>query len=256
MPQDAEPQLPHEVALQAASNLRDLGGYRTASGRAVRRGLVYRAPALVRLTPQDEAAIAALGLRTTADLRGVAESGHNPVELPGAERVALPIEPTVGAELRDILRTGIAEGHVTPDDMMDLLRQAYEAYAVQSYGQYRQLFALLLDAARLPLLLHCSAGKDRTGFGSALILTALGVPHDMVVQDYLATNRVWKREIAGFFELPQAVRDTLLSAHEPLLAAAFAAAERQFGSIDVYLRDAIGLDDAAREALQHRLLEG
>ncbi len=247
--------LPHHVALENASNLRDLGGYRTADGRLVRRGLVYRAPALVGLSEADEAAIAALGIKTTCDLRGVNESTHNPVELPGATRIGLPIEPTVGAELKDILRTGMTEGHFSPADMMALLHQAYDAYAVQNFHQYRRLFALMLDAPNLPLLLHCSAGKDRTGFGSALLLTALGVPHETVLHDYLATNRLWRREIARFFDLPEAVRATLLSAHEELLVTAFAAAERDYGSIERYLTDAIGLDTAGRDALRAALLE-
>ncbi len=240
------------IPLQAASNLRDLGGWPTRDGRHVRTGLVFRAPALSRLSAEDAAAVAALGLRTVCDLRGVSEAAHNPVNLPGATRLALPIEPSVGAGLRDILRTGQDSGHATPQDMLDLLRDAYRAYALQSFPQYRALFAALLAPDGTPLLLHCSAGKDRTGFGSALLLSALGVAWPDVMEDYLATNALWRREIAGNFDLPPAVADILFSAHAELLTAAFEAVDAEYGSLDAYLARAIGLDDTARAALRGR----
>lgn len=246
--------LPHAIPLEGASNLRDLGGY-PAAGRRVKRGLVFRAPALVGLTPADEAAIAAIGLRTICDLRGERESAALPVTIPGATRVALPIEPTVGASLKDILRTGIATGHVSAAEMRDLLRQAYQAYALTSADRYRTLFGLLLQG-ETPLLFHCSAGKDRTGFGAALLLTALGASWETVMADYLATNRLWRREVARNFDLPPAVLEALLSAHEELLEAAFTAARGAYGSIDTYLDQAIGLDHTARATLAARLLEG
>jgi protein-tyrosine phosphatase len=250
------PPLPHAIPLDNASNLRDLGGWPTIDGRRVRRGLVYRAPALINLSDKDLATIAALGIRTSCDFRGVRESAANPVQLAGATVNLLPIEPSVGAGLRDILRTGQMTGHVTAADMLALLREAYVAYALTSFAQYHSMFALLAGDEHLPLLIHCSAGKDRTGFGAALLLTALGVAWPHVMQDYLATNTHWKREIAGFFDLPAPVKDTLLSAHEPLLTAAFDAIRAQYGSVDAYLTRAIGLDPQARTRLADRLLEG
>jgi protein-tyrosine phosphatase len=248
--------LPRAIPLENASNLRDLGGWPTHDGRRVRFGLVYRAPALIGLSPTDMRSIAALGLRTTCDFRGVKESAANPVVLDGAAVQLLPIEPSVGAGLRDILRTGQASGHVSPEDMLELLREAYVAYALTSFPRYRQVFALLAADENLPLLMHCSAGKDRTGFGAALLLTALGVDWPHVLQDYLATNTHWKREIAGFFDLPAPVKNALLSVHEPLLVAAFDAAREKFGGMDAYLAEAIGLDATARTRLADRLLEG
>ncbi len=236
------------VPLLGASNLRDLGGWPTRDGRRVRTGLVFRAPALSRLSPEDQASVAALGLRTVCDLRGVREAEANPVLLDGATRLALPIEPSVGAGLRDILRTGQASGHMAPQDMLDLLADAYRAYALQSHPQYRALFAAIMAPDGLPLLLHCSAGKDRTGFGSALLLTALGVAWHDVLEDYLATNTLWKREIASAFDLPPEVKDVLLGAHETLLVAAFDAVRGTYGSVEAYLAEAIGVDVAALRA--------
>lgn len=245
---------PIPVPLHAASNLRDLGGWPTADGRRVRTGLVFRAPALARLPSEDLATLAGLGLRSVCDFRGVRERAALPVEIAGAETLSLPIEPSVGANLRDILRTGEMTGHVTPAEMLDLLAEAYRAYALQSFAQYRAMFARLLQPGGTPLLMHCSAGKDRTGFGVALLLRALGVAWEDVVADYLATNTLWRRELTGAFNLPPDIKDTLLSAHEPLLAGAFAAIDTAYGSLDRYLAEAIGLDEAAREKLRLLLL--
>ena len=233
------------VPLRGASNLRDLGGWSTQDGRRVRTGLVFRAPALGQLSAEDAATVAALGLRTAGDLRGVREAEANPVGLAHARRLPLPIEPSVGASLKDILRTGQATGQVDREDMLELLRDAYRAYALQSFPQYRALFAAIMDPDGLPLLLHCSAGKDRTGFGSALLLSALGVAWPDVLEDYLATNALWKREIAGFFDLPADVKDVLLGAHQTLLVAAFDAVRAEYGSVEAYLDQAIGVDVAA-----------
>ncbi len=247
--------LPAGIALQNASNLRDLGGWPTGDGRRVRTGLVFRAPALVNLSEADEAEVAKLGLRTVCDFRGVRERAQAPVDLAGARSLSLPIEPSVGAGLRDILRTGEASGALSPDELTGLLGDAYCAYALQSHAQYRALFAAILAPGGLPLLMHCSAGKDRTGFGSALLLTALGVAWEHVLQDYLATNRLWRRETAStLFNLPPALQDVLLAAHAPMLAGAFAAIDREYGSIDRYFADALGLDYEARAALAIHLL--
>ena len=240
------------IPLRSASNLRDLGGWPTQSGRRVRTGLVFRAPALSRLCAEDEAVIASLGLRTVCDLRGVHEAAHNPVALAGARTVPLPIEPSMGASLRDILRTGQDSGHTSPEDMLALLQDAYRAYALQSFPQYRAFFAALLAPGGTPILLHCSAGKDRTGFGSALLLTALGVAWKHVLEDYLATNSLWRREVVGNFDLPPAVSEILFGAHEVLLTAAFDAVRAEYGSLDAYLEQAIGLDAAARATLAER----
>jgi protein-tyrosine phosphatase len=245
---------PHSIPLQNASNLRDLGGWPSRFGGHVRTGLVFRAPALVGLSPADEAVIAALGLRTICDFRGVRERGRAPVEISCATNLSLAIEPSVGAGLKDILHTGQVTGHITPTEMLDLLRQAYRDYALENFRQYRTFFENLLQDDGLPLLLHCSAGKDRTGFGSALLLTALGVAWEHVLQDYLATNTLWRREIASSFDLPAELKDVLLGAHEDLLTAAFEAIAQRYGSVDDYLTEAIGLDGAARARLADRLL--
>ncbi len=248
----ASAQLPHAVPLEGASNLRDLGGYPVADGRRVRQGRVYRSATLANLTAADVAAVRALGLRTVCDLRGVQEAEHRPSRLPeGAVRVPLPIEPTVGASLADLMRREMATG----EDVVDLLRRAYLDYVTTYLGRYRQMFDLLLQPERQALLFHCSAGKDRTGLGAALILLALGASRQTILADYVATDRLWRRDLAMPSGAPRPLADALLSTHPALLEAALEAAVQPFGTVAALLDQGLGLDAERLPRLRDLLLE-
>lgn len=218
---------PRAVPLDGISNLRDLGGWPAGSGR-VRYGRIFRAAALSGATEADAARLHALGIRTVCDLRGRREATSAPFPealLPGVTLHALPIEPMVGASLRDILATRAATGR----DATELMIAAYEAYATEWAHRYRALFDLLAAPDAPALLFHCSAGKDRTGFGAALILTALGVARTDVMADYLATNRLWRGDAEMAAGLPPDAAAILLTVQPVLLDAAFAAIDRAGG---------------------------
>ena len=250
MAETPTPAPPYVVELAGVSNLRDLGGYPTEDGRVVRRGMVFRSAALAKLTQADIGVVANLGLRTICDFRGIAESQNAPTPLTEPKIVNLPIEPTVGAGLRDILRTREATGEA----LYAVLERAYAAYALSSQEQYRTMLDLVADGGT-PLLFHCSAGKDRTGFGAALLLTALGVAWDTVVADFEATNRLWRRDTVPADDIPPSVRESLLQADPALLAAAFEAARRRYGSLEAFLETALGFGPARIERLRGVMLE-
>jgi len=255
MNDNTEPnRLPRAVVLEGASNVRDLGGWPSARGGRVAYGRVFRAAALARLTEADRVGLAALGLRTVCDFRGRKERARAPSRLDGLaglEVRSIPIEPSIGASLADILATREATG----EDVLDLLRRAYLSYAFDWAHCYRAVFDLILEPERLPLMFHCSAGKDRTGFAAALVLTALHVPWEAVVQDYLATNRLWRSDPELARELPPSVAEKLLGVHAELLETAFDAMRRECGSVDRYLATVLGLDAARRERLRTLLIE-
>ncbi|MGA9866686.1 MAG: tyrosine-protein phosphatase [Acetobacteraceae bacterium] len=244
---------PRALVLQGASNVRDLGGWPTEDGGRVRFGHVFRSAALTGLTEDDALALAGTGLRTVCDLRGRQEAAEAPSALggvAGATVHSLPIEPSVGASLRDLVATRNATG----ENVMAVMRQAYVAYALEWPHRYRAIFALLADDAP-PLLLHCSAGKDRTGFGAALILTALGVPYEAVREDYLASNRLWRGDAGIARDLPPGVAETLLRVHPELLDAAFAAIAGAYGGFARYASLALEMDAARLAHLRARLVE-
>jgi protein-tyrosine phosphatase len=243
------------VELAGCTNLRDIGGYRGDGGRRVRFGQVFRAAALGSLTDDDLPVLDALHLRTVADLRGVEESGRAPSRLPrprpGPEVIALPVEPTVGASLRDILATGRATG----EDVLSLLGQAYLAYATEKLPRFRALLELVAEPARRPILFHCSAGKDRTGFAAAILLLALGVEREAVIEDYLATNRFWRREHALPDGTPPEVAEALNRAHAHLLEAALEKAMTGYRGVEDFFAGAMGFGPARLAGLRDALLE-
>jgi protein-tyrosine phosphatase len=243
--------LPRALPLQGASNVRDLGGWPVPDGRRVRFGLVFRAASLSELTDEDVVALTATGLRTVCDLRGENEQKLAPSRMSGVTTHALTIEPSLGASLRDIA----ARREATGEDVMVLMRRAYTAYALDWSHRYRTLFDLLLQDEAPPLLFHCTAGKDRTGFGAALLLTALGADEDVVLEDYLATNRLWRGDPGFRSTLPEAVAKVLLRVHPELIVTAFDAIRGAHGSFENYLEQSIGIGPERRAALQARLLE-
>jgi protein-tyrosine phosphatase len=246
--------LPFVVPLEGGSNFRDLGGYRTADGRRVRRGAVFRSAHLGTLTAADCAAVGKLGVRTIVDLRGVNEAAETPHRLNGVacRIVGAHIEPGIG----DKIRRAIEDGSASPFLMMQYLTDHYRDYPRRCTPGFRTLFATLSDGRHRPLIFHCTAGKDRTGFASALLLTLLGVPWDTVMEDYLRTNELWIGHVGRYPELDLDTRAAIIEARRPYLEAAFEVVRADFGSAEAFAEKALGLDSAARERLRSELLEG
>jgi protein-tyrosine phosphatase len=237
--------------LEGASNFRDLGGYRTSDGRVVRWRQIFRSNHLGHLTAADTDIVRAVGLRSAFDFRGREERAAAAC---GLEEIAvhpLPIEPTVVAALR----ARLAAGSLSSSDARELMRESYRNYVRHYTHSFRALFAHLLQD-HAPLVIHCTAGKDRTGFACALVLHALGVPDDVIAEDYLLTNRFYRRDPASGTELPEDVREAIGSVEASYLAAAFEAIHTDFGSLEGYLKDGLGLGESERAMLKVRYLQG
>jgi len=236
--------------LEGASNFRDLGGYRTSDGRVVRWRQIFRSNHLAHLTAADANIVRAVGLRSAFDLRGREE---RMAAACGLEEIAvhpLPIEPTVVAALR----ARLAAGSLSSRDAREIMRESYRSYVRLNTHSFRALFAhLLQDTA--PLVIHCTAGKDRTGFACALVLHALGVPDDVIAEDYLLTNRFYRRDPASGTDLPEDVREAIGSVEASYLAAAFEAIHTDFGGLEHYLKDGLGLGESERTTLKIRYLQ-
>ncbi|HEY6980890.1 tyrosine-protein phosphatase [Reyranella sp.] len=245
--------VPFVVPLEGGSNFRDLGGYRTADGRTVRRGAVFRSAHLGALTDADRASLGKLGVRTIVDLRGVEEAAETPHRIDGIECrvVGAHIEPGIG----DRIRRAIADGSASPSLMMQYLTDHYRDYPRRCTPGFRTLFATLSDGRCRPLVFHCTAGKDRTGFASALLLSLLGVPWDTVVEDYLRTNALWIGHLGRYPELDIDTRAAIIEARRPYLEAAFEVVRADFSSPEAFAEKALGLDSAARQRLKAELLE-
>src|ERR1700738_2274307 len=195
------------------SPARHLGGYPAGDGRTVRWRQIFRSNHLGHLTEADIELLRPLRLRSAFDFRGTEERA---AALCGIEEIAvhsLPIEPTVVAALRARLASGAP---LTSAAALDVMRDSYRNYVRNNTQNFRALFAHLLED-RAPLVIHCTAGKDRTGFACALILHALGVPDDVIAEDYLLTNRFYRRDPSASPDLPDEVREALASVEESFL---------------------------------------
>ncbi|MFG2820803.1 tyrosine-protein phosphatase [Kitasatospora sp. NPDC048365] len=238
--------------LASAPNFRDAGGYRTADGHWVRLGEVYRSDDLSRLTDEDLAKLRRLGIRTVVDLRTPAERQAAPDRVPAGATV-------VEANVLGVQDTGAF--NVTSPAAAEQAMIAAERTMVSAdsaRAAYRSLFAAVGE--RGAVVLHCTAGKDRTGWGAAALLTALGVDRATVEADYLASNTYRAEANAALLaKLPpayQAVYKPLLDVRPAYLAAGYQEVQDRFGGFDAYLTDGLGLDRHELRQLRRSLLEG
>jgi protein-tyrosine phosphatase len=236
--------------LEGASNFRDLGGYPTADGRIVRWRRIFRSNHLGHLTPADIDVVRGLGVRSAFDFRGLEERAAAMCGIEDITVHSLPIEPTVVAALR----ARLAAGSLSADDALEIMRESYRNYVRLNTHSFRALFAHLLDD-HAPLVIHCTAGKDRTGFACALVLHALGVPDEFIADDYLLTNRFYRRDPSASTDLPDNVRQAIGSVEASFLAAGFDAIRTDYGDLDSYLRDGLALGVGERTSLRERYLQ-
>jgi protein-tyrosine phosphatase len=242
---------PRHFDLAGASNFRDLGGYPGTDGRIVRWRQIFRSNHLGHLTEADIEMLRPLGLKSAFDFRGTEERVAATCGLAEIAVHSLPIEPTVVAALRARLAEGFA---LSSTDALDVMRDSYRNYVRYNTPSFRALFAHLLED-RAPLVIHCTAGKDRTGFACALILHALGVADEVIAEDYLLTNRFYRRDPGTSSDLPDDVKQVLGSVEGSFLAAAFEAISADYGDLESYFSDGLGLGAGERAALEARYLE-
>jgi protein-tyrosine phosphatase len=237
--------------LAGASNFRDLGGYPASEGRKVRWRQIFRSNHLGHVTEADIRVLRGLGLKSAFDFRGMEERAAAICALEEIAVHSLPIEPTVQATLRARRANGVP---LSSTDALEVMRDSYRNYVRQSTSSYRALFTHLIED-RAPLVIHCTAGKDRTGFACALILHSLGVTDDLIAEDYLLTNRFYRRDPTASSDLPEEVRQVLASVEASFLAAGFEAISAEYGDLESYLGDALGLGARERATLQARYLD-
>jgi protein-tyrosine phosphatase len=238
--------------LAGACNFRDLGGYRTKDGRTVRWRQIFRSNHLGQLTERDIELLRPLGLKSVFDFRGAEERLSASCAIPEIAVHSLPIEPTVVAALRTRRANGT---DLSTIDAIEVMRDSYRNYVRHNTTSFRALFTHLLRDDRAPLVIHCTAGKDRTGFACALILHALGVPDDLIAEDYLMTNRFYRRDPSVSHDLPDDVRQVLGAVEASFLAAAFDTISSDYGGLENYFSSDLGLGPRESAMLQARFLQ-
>ena len=250
--------------LAGATNFRSLGGLPAAGGRRIRPHALMRADRLSRLTDADWRVLAEAGIATICDLRSAPERAEHPTTPPAELGIR-----DLHCEIRNDLR---ADPTLALELAADPTARGAERLMIEIYRRFprymgptlRSVVAVLLGGGA-PLLVHCSAGKDRTGFVIALLLHALDVPRELIRADYLASrgwaggelHRASLSSLLSRLVPPAALDDavsTVLDVRDAYLDAAYSALDQEFGSTDQYLASEAGLNNRRRDELRARLL--
>lgn len=242
--------------MESIHNFRDFGGYTTQDGTKLPKGLLYRSGDLSKASDEDLECIANLGIKTICDLRSVQERESQPDRVPAAKPVTffhIPMRPIVDYHARSLRRLlSLMFGQERRTDYIAESYKAYREYATSYLPQLKALFQHMSCPENLPVLIHCSAGKDRTGVVSSLIQLVLGVSFNTVMEDYLKTNGLldlYNAEIyrrlrkLAYFGVPWKMYKPLFDARADYLNEAIKQIKQEFGAIDEWFRRGLGFSE-------------
>ena len=256
------------IGIASVPNLRDLGGYETGDGKTVNTDMIYRSNQLSGISREDMMKLQALGFKVSLDLRTWGERSARPDELPsGTKYVWLDVladSPQAGPAQLEKLMTDPkkANAELGGGKIEELFKESYRQFVTldSAKAEFREFFLIVGDKSQLPALFHCTTGKDRTGWAAASLLTLLGVPKETVYEDYLRSNDyiipAYQGAIDSFVaaggdrNIPLAI----LGVKKEYLDAAFDEMQKNYGSIEKYFSDGLGIDAANQQALRNLYL--
>ncbi|MGW6710051.1 tyrosine-protein phosphatase [Streptomyces sp. NPDC054956] len=242
------------IKLEGTANFRDAGGYRTATGQWVKMGEIYRSDALDKLTDNDLAKLQRLRVKTIFDLRMESERAKDADKVPAGAKYVVADVFAGSPSFQTMPKS--------PDEAVRAMADAERAMVGGEGGKkaYTQVFEGMERDRDRAVLFHCTAGKDRTGWAGATLLTALGVPGETVMADYLASNDYRKAaNDAILSHLPAAqaaVYKPMLDVRPEYLNAGYAEVTAKYGTFDRYLKDGLGIDSRELKQLKKDLLVG
>lgn len=254
------PQHERFIVLEGGRNFRDVGGYRTADGRSVKWGVLYRSGSLAHLTSKGISDFDKLSVTSIIDLRTTEERHRDPSNWQAASSHgywsrdysmgAGPLPASLGDPAK-----------MTGEAARTMMAGSYRSLAQQQAPSYRELFARLTAPSRGPVVVNCSAGKDRTGVATALVLTALGVPYETIRQDYLLSNGAYgmdtlKRDLSSpMAALAPDAAAALAGVDGSYIDATFDALRTQYGSVENFMARELGVGPRQIAILKARMLK-
>ena len=254
--------------MQNIHNFRDFGGIPAAGGLAIKKGLLYRSGSLAEASDQDLEQVAVLGIRTVVDLRTHRERENAPDRLPERQPITyLHLPVTVSKRFEDSrmrMLFSLKFGKGRRADFHALTVQSYRSFVTDYQAEFGQVLRLAGDENSLPLLIHCTAGKDRTGFAASLLQLLLGADPDTVMQGYLASNDLlstYQQEMQQRMKsLPRLGISLekflpLFEARPEYLQAAWDQILQDYGSLEEYIHQGLGLEKIEQDRLRRLLLE-
>ena len=254
-----------KLPFTGAHNFRDLGGYKTEDGRRIKWGKIYRSDNLHSLTDEDVKYLSRLNIKSVVDFRSDEERESEPDRLtPGMTQVLLPIK-FQPKELDDETLKNLMENLTFGTLDSSNLLVDFNIVIVKDFAdEYKKFFRHVIENNAEPIVFHCTAGKDRAGFASAMILTVLGVPREKVIEDYLLTNTYVKDhvdsemleiELKTFFRADTDNLRKINLVAERYIQAAFDTIDSEWGGMDNYISTALSLTEEDILKLQNFYLE-
>ena len=250
-----------KLPFTGAHNFRDLGGYKTSDGKTVKWGKVYRSDNLHSLTDEDLKYMERLNLKSVVDFRSDEERNDEPDRLtPDMTPILLPIK----FEPEGVTETLVRDLTFGDLDSSNLLRDFNIILVKEFTEEYREFFRHIVDNGGEPFVLHCTAGKDRAGFGSAMILTVLGVPREKIIEDYLLTNtyvsdhvdrKLLETELKTFFRADSDNLRKINLVEERYIQAAFDTIDSHWGGMDQYIAEGLNLTEEDINKIKDYYLE-
>jgi protein-tyrosine phosphatase len=253
------------LSFEGAYNFRDMGGYINNEGRKIKWGLLYRSGHLSELTEKDQQFFQRLNIGLICDFRRIDEREIAPSRLPPQNSIKVASLPIHTGSRQSFIEK-IQTGKTSRQDMMGVMREIYMNYANNHADAFSDMFANILNSSERAVLIHCSAGKDRTGFATALILSTLGVGKDVIMKDYMLSRQYFPIDIALARATQNYAPDEsimfdpqiMLPVYEvqpEYLNTSFQEIERQFGTIESYLYHQMGVTKEMANELKERFLE-
>lgn len=259
------------LPLEGGRNFRDLGGYSTEDGSQVKWGSVYRSGVMDSLTDADYDYLSGLGISVVCDFRASQERAEEPTDWRAGEIEYITFkDPSADDDMSKAFASVLMTPGVTGEQVRDMFISSYRSMPNTYAPAYTEMFDQLANGS-LPLAFNCSAGKDRTGVAAALVLSALGVARETIVEDYALSEQVvdFMAEFdvgmgevdpdspyAFLAQLPPEVIRPLMRTEPAYIEATFETIEAEHGSVIAFIKSELGVDDAELARIRERLLQG
>lgn len=253
------------IGLKNTINFRDLGGLRTKDGRTVRKGFIYRSDNLSKLETEDFGKFNALRIATVYDLRTDHEIEGKEDHLPANVRyLHTPVVQDNAGEIKG-LKKRVLDGEITEQQAREMTAKFYADAVTANIGAVKDILKQVTSSDQ-PVLYHCSAGKDRTGILSALILSILNVDRQVIVDDFMVSNyyrRARAEKTLGKAKLGRIVKpklnmdaiEILSTVDESFINATFSAIDNTYGGMEPFIENELGINKVARRILIEKLTE-
>lgn len=245
------------------ANFREVGGLQTTDEMVIKPGMLYRSADLSRLTKHDIAMFSKLGIQTVCDLRTTSERKSHPPKIKEHDKIVhIPMQPdSMMPSKWTMFRMLVAEAKSL--SFTPIMKDLYQSMLTERKKEIQQLFTLLSDEKNYPLMLHCTSGKDRTGFLSALIQLAAGVPVHIVLSEYMRSNEgvqmLVKRQerfvrMMSLYRVSKKQIQPLLGVQQDYLEDVLNEMMDTYGSAERYLTEACEVPEAQLKAMKNILL--